>query len=301
MEMLQFLEADKEQLRNGLMKAGTPEQAQTVLEKEFDKLLLQYNEECAEERVRNEARHMTQTAKMMIPLISAAGETRIWSKNAGGTGAGSKSLTKRSIACIAGGALFLVAAIVSMALSAGASLTASALLGAIPAAILGGALLFWGGRLSLELKTDGQDAKRGEETYQVEIRVDPDRVWSGLRATVLSIDKGLQEARESVNYERDRISESEGGGLTDEEAELFSGLLESAYSLKEEAADDSAILETISQIRYYLHRKQVETVDYGGGKREWFELLPGRQDMTIRPALVRNGVLVRKGLAVSAQ
>ena len=283
------------------MKAGTPEQAQTVLEKEFDKLLLQYNEECAEERVRNEARHMTQTAKMMIPLISAAGETRIWSKNAGGTGAGSKSLTKRSIACIAGGALFLVAAIVSMALSAGASLTASALLGAIPAAILGGALLFWGGRLSLELKTDGQDAKRGEETYQVEIRVDPDRVWSGLRATVLSIDKGLQEARESVNYERDRISESEGGGLTDEEAELFSGLLESAYSLKEEAADDSAILETISQIRYYLHRKQVETVDYGGGKREWFELLPGRQDMTIRPALVRNGVLVRKGLAVSAQ
>ena len=155
MEMLQFLEADKEQLRNGLMKAGTPEQAQTVLEKEFDKLRLQCNEECAEERVRNEARHMTQTAKMMIPLISAAGETRIWSKNAGGTGAGSKSLTKRSIACIAGGALFLVAAIVSMALSAGASLTASALLGAIPAAILGGALLFWGGRLSLEVKTDG--------------------------------------------------------------------------------------------------------------------------------------------------
>ena len=301
MEMLQFLEADKEKIRSGLVKAGTTEQAQTVLEKEFDKLLLQYNEECVEERVRNEARHMTQAAKTMIPLISAAGETKIWSKNVGGPGAGGMKLTKRSIACIAGGALFLVAAIVSLALSAGSSLTALALLGAIPAAILGGALLFLGGRLSQELKAGGSGARQNDETYQVEIRVDPDRVWSCLRAAVLSIDKGLQEARESVNYERDRISESEGGGFSPEEAELFAGLLESAYSLKEEAADDSAVLETISQIRYYLHRKQVETVDYGGGKREWFELLPGRQDMTIRPALVREGVLVRKGLAVSAQ
>ena len=298
MDMMQFLEADKEQIRSGLVKAGSPEQAQTVLEKEFDKLLLQYNEECAEERVRNEARHMTQAAKMMIPLISAQGETRVWSKSTGSGGADLK-LTKTAIACIAGGILFVIAAIASLTAAAGSSLTISALLGAIPAAILGGGLLFWGGRLSFDRNTGG--SKPGDETQQVEIRVDPDRVWSCLRATVLSIDKGLHEAREAVNYERERLTESEGGGLAPEEAELFAGLLESAYSLREEVTDDSAVQETVSQIRYYLHRKQVETVDFGGGKREWFELLPGRQDMTIRPALVRDGVLVRKGLAVSAQ
>lgn len=298
MEMMQFLEADKEQIKSGLVKAGTPEQAQTVLEKEFDKLLLQYNEECAEERVRNEARHMTQAAKMMIPLISSQGETRVWSKSTGSGEAGLK-LTKTAIACLAGGILFVIAAIASLAATAGSSLTISALLGAIPAAILGGGLLFWGGRLSFDRNTGG--SKPGDETQQVEIRVDPDRVWSCLRAAVLSIDKGLHEAREAVNYERERLTESEGGGLAPEEAELFAGLLESAYSLREEVTDDSAVQETVSQIRYYLHRKQVETVDFGGGKREWFELLPGRQDMTIRPALVRDGVLVRKGLAVSAQ
>ena len=298
MEMLQFLEADKEQIRSGLVKSGTPEQAQTVLEKEFDKLLLQYNEECSEERVRGEARHMTQAAKMMIPLISAQGETRVWSKGGGGSGT---KLTVPAIGCIAGGILFIVAALAGLAIAAGSSLTVSSLLGSIPAAILGGGLLFWGGRLSLDRSAGGSNAKQGDETQQVEIRVDPDRVWSCLRAVVLSIDKGLQEAREAVNYEKERLTESEGGGLAPEEAELFSGLLESAYSLREEVTDDSAVAETISQIRYYLHRKQVETVDYGGGKREWFELLPGRQDMTIRPALVRDGVLVRKGLAVSAQ
>ena len=289
MEMMQFLESDKEQILSGLVKAGSPEQAQTVLEKEFDKLLLQYNEECVEERVRNEARHMTQAAKMMIPMISSQGETRVWSKSTGSGEAGMK-LTKTAIAAIA-----------SLAAAAGSSLTVSALLGSIPAAILGGGLLFWGGRLSLDQRKGGSGSGGGSDTQQVEIRVDPDRVWSCLRATVLSIDKGLREAGEAVNYERERLTESEGGGFAPEEAELFAGLLESAYSLREEVTDDSAVLETISQIRYYLHRKQVETVDYGGGKREWFELLPGRQDMTIRPALVRDGVLVRKGLAVSAQ
>ena len=56
MEMMQFLEADKEQLMSGLAAAGTPEQAEHVLDKEFDRLLLRDNEECALERVRDAAR-----------------------------------------------------------------------------------------------------------------------------------------------------------------------------------------------------------------------------------------------------
>lgn len=46
MEMMDFLEADKEQLMSGLRSAGSPEKAQNVVEKEFDRLLLRYNEEC---------------------------------------------------------------------------------------------------------------------------------------------------------------------------------------------------------------------------------------------------------------
>ena len=84
MEMMQFLEADKEQLMSGLAAAGTPEQAEHVLEKEFDRLLLRYNEECTLERVRDAARYMLQAAKMMIPMLSAAGETKVWSKSTGG-------------------------------------------------------------------------------------------------------------------------------------------------------------------------------------------------------------------------
>ena len=289
MEMLEFLESDKEQVMNGLVKAGEPEAAQAVLEKELDRLLLKYNEECAEERMRGSARHMRQTA----------GETRIWSKNSSSGGSQGVKLTKTAIACIAGGILFLVGALVGLALSAGKEISVSAILASIPAAILGGGLLFWGGRLSLERRSSSSG--RDDGSQQVEIRVNPDRVWACLRALVLSVDKSLQEVREAVNYEKSQLSASFGNGISPEEAELFSSLLESAYSQMQEYPDDASVQEMISHLRYYLHRKQVETVDYGGGKREWYELLPGMQEMTIRPALVKDGVLVKKGLAVARQ
>lgn len=303
MEMIQFLEADKEQLRSALAQAGTPDQAQGVLEKEFDKLLLRYNEECTEERLRDTARYIMQAAKMMIPLLSAAGETRVWSRSAGSgssDGGGGVKMTMPVIASMVGGIVFLVGALLGLAVSAGQGLSLSALLGSIPAAILGGALLFISGRFSNGNKSAAA-VSSGSGDQQVEIRVNPDLIWNCTRGVILSADKSLQEAQETVKYERSQLSASVGNGISPEESDLFANILESCYSLKEENPDEPSILETISMVRYYLHRKQIETVDFGNGKREWFELLPGKQQMTLRPALVRDGTLIRKGLAVAAQ
>lgn len=298
MDMTGFLEADREQLISGLKAAGTPEQAQRVVEKEFDRLLLRYNEECTVERVRDAARYMLQAAKMMIPMLSAAGETKVWSNSGAGVGAGGTKMTWKVIACLAGGAVFLAGAVLGLAVSAGNGLSMSALLGSIPAAILAGILLFFAGRLSFDNRAvPGQIA---QSEYQVEIRIDPEKVWSCMRAVILSVDKSLLEAEDAVNYERSQLPPSEGNGITPEEAELFSGIMENAYSRAQEDPGDSAAQETISIVRYYLHRKQVETVEFGGGKREWFELLPGQSNMTLRPAFVRDGELIRKGLAVAA-
>lgn len=301
MEMIQFLEADKEQLYGSITQAGTPEQVEGVIEKELDRLLLRYNEECKEERVRDTARYMLQTAKTMSPMISAAGETRVWERSTSGATGGETKWSKTAIISLAGGVLFLAGALLGLAVAAGSGLSFTSLLGSIPAAILGGALLFWSGRLSLirNAESGGGAGKGG--AAQVEIRVNPDKVWSCLRTTVLAMDKNLQEAAEVVRYEKNSLSASVGNGITPEEADLFAAILESAYSQKNDVPDDASALETISAVRYYLHRKQVETVDYGNGKREWFELLPGKQGMTLRPALTRDGALIRKGLAVSPQ
>jgi hypothetical protein len=244
---------------------------------------------------------MLQTAKTMSPMISAAGETRVWERSTSGATGGETKWSKTAIISLAGGVLFLAGALLGLAVAAGSGLSFTSLLGSIPAAILGGALLFWSGRLSLIRNAEsGAGAGKGGAA-QVEIRVNPDKVWSCLRTTVLAMDKNLQEAAEVVSYEKNSLSASVGNGITPEEADLFAAILESAYSQKNDVPDDASALETISAVRYYLHRKQVETVDYGNGKREWFELLPGKQGMTLRPALTRDGALIRKGLAVSPQ
>ena len=297
MEWIQLLENDKEQLMGDLAKAVSPENAQRVLEKEMDRLLMQYNEDCGEERLRDAARYMAETAKMMIPMISTANETKIWSGSSSHTsGSEGHGIPALAIACLAGGILMLAGGLFSMISFADGGIPAAAFFSAIPAAILGGGLLFLGGRLSLSKKTGDTSADS-----KVEIRIDPAGVWSCLRGVMLSIDKSLGEAQEVLSYERSRIKPSSGSLLSPEEAELFSGILESAYSRREEEPDDPSAQETISMVCYYLHRRQVETVEYGGGKREWFELLPGQKDMTMRPALVKDGTLIRKGLAVTSQ
>ena len=296
MEMMQFLEADKEQLMSGLAAAGTPEKAQSVLEKEFDRLLLRYNEECIEERVRDTARYLLQAAKMMVPMLSAAGDSKIWSDRAAGSGSGSGfKFTVPAIACLAAGAVFLVGSVLGPSFSSANGFSMPAFLGGVPASVLGGILLFFAGRLSISGK---RETSSGEQ--HVELRVEPDKVWSCTRALVLSIDKSLGEVAEALRYEKSQLPASAGNGVSPEEADLFSSLLEAAYSQRQENPGDGTAQEMISMVRYYLHRKQVETVEFGGGKREWFELLPGKQDVTLRPALVRDGVLIRKGLAVTA-
>ena len=300
MEMIQFLEEDRGQLISSLGQAGTPEACQSVLEKELDKLLLRYNEECAEERVRDAARYILQAARMMIPMLSAAGETKIWTGSAGSGSSGKEAgMTLPAIASLVGGIVFIAGAVIGLAVSGGEGLPLPALLGAIPAGILGGILVCFSGRPSGS-GSGGSPQKQDGDSH-VEIRVNPEMVWNCMRGLVLSADKSLAEVQEAVRYERNRLPSASGGAVSPEEAELFSNILETAYSFRQENADDPSALEMISTVRYYLHRKQVETVDLGGGKREWFELLPGKQEMTLRPALVKDGVLVKKGLAVAAQ
>ena len=56
--------------------------------------------------------------------------------------------------------------------------------------------------------------------------------------------------------------------------------------------------------RYYLHCKHVEVTDHdaassgdAGGTENWFDLIPAYETGTLRPALVSEGKLLKKGLA----
>ena len=92
------------------------------------------------------------------------------------------------------------------------------------------------------------------------------------------------------------------------ELELLSRLLEDAYGRR---GEDEQAEEEISQIRFYLHRKGIEAVDWtgdterqngtegggAGGRGGWFDMMPAFESGTLRPALVFDGRLLKKGMA----
>ena len=74
--------------------------------------------------------------------------------------------------------------------------------------------------------------------------------------------------------------------------ELISGLLTSAYG----APGESVSQTVISDVRYYLHRKGIEVVDYSEENRRMFSRMPGKKEATLKPALVKDGKVLAKGL-----
>ena len=66
-----------------------------------------------------------------------------------------------------------------------------------------------------------------------------------------------------------------------------------------------------SQIRFYLHRKGIDVVDWAGEdavsgpggaaaaavNSAWFDMMPAYEGGTLRPALIADGKLLKKGMA----
>ena len=130
-------------------------------------------------------------------------------------------------------------------------------------------------------------------------------------AASLSDDEGWGYLLRLRNY---MISQD---SFDENELDLMGQLLEDAYGRR--AADETAA-ELLSQLKFYLHKKQIDVVDFEDrmtyGQREasgqsasgedlsidrdrrsWFDMIPAYAAGTIRPALVRDGKLLKKGLA----
>ena len=56
-------------------------------------------------------------------------------------------------------------------------------------------------------------------------------------------------------------------------------------------------LERLGGVRFFLHKNGVEAVEWSPEKDELFDRLPGAENGTIRPALVAEETVLKKGLA----
>lgn len=286
MKLIDLLEKDKDSLLTELAAAKTAEKAIRVLENELDKLLMTYNEQCGNERERSAAAHMMQSIRLSLSLIDSNGETRVWETE---VSAGSKGrmnplgfiLMAAGLVLCAIGLLPVFTAAMDTMKEMDLFRPIALVLGGLAAEAVGGVLTRRFGK------------KDPQRRHHAETLIDSNKIYRSFRNAILSVDQNLDEIRAMQRWEkRDEAGLIDGHEVSASELDLFSDLLAASYS-----EDPEYALEKIAEIRYYLHRQQIEVVDYSEKTVQYFDMMPSLYAGTIRPALVADGKLLRKGIA----
>lgn len=318
-----LLEEDRERMRSQIEADRSVENTSKVLEKETDRLLMRYSQEQVPEVRLLAARHLLQAVRTSLPVIETISDVEVWQKET------PEQQQKRSPA----GILFLASGIaltvVPSLLHPGTILCA--LIGAVCLGI-GGFLLGRketrerSGRSYGNMAGTGRSNAPGTQApgIQKKYLVDPDGVYHLMKAAVITVDHSLDSLPipvEAGGYAGIKSApyggNSEAGmaalpGLdrpaalqdhaTPSDLDFYGELLESSYSIARQNLSDRTAREQIENLRYFLHGKGIEAVDYDEkADRAWFDFLPpGGGRMTLRPALMKEGKVLKRGLASEA-
>lgn len=284
--LLELLESDREMILASLNRDRSPAAAQAALEKALDRVSLRYAEQCDDPAARDAAQVILRAIRSALPLVDSVGEVRRWQKTAPTPAA--RRVRPAALGLMAVGVVLELAVMLGLLITGGRLTGAVAFIEALLPAALGMAALYWAG-----LKQGRPDKKKdAAPDLRDEFLIDADRVWHHLRGMMLLADSAVESARSRAAVDQQRQAAAGQGPLDKAQAELFAGLLEHCY-----AQGDADTREMAEGIRFYLHGLGVEAADYVKGREAWFEFLPARKAGTIRPALLIDDKLIKKGLA----
>ena len=284
--MQALLEKDKERFLNNMSAAKSSAEAVAAVEEQYSRILSAYNEKEENERIRNTAVFLTETVSSAAGFLNCDGESVIWSRSQYRPGV---SKPKRS----GWFAFFLILGILAL-IGAGAELIyltdafppSNEMILVLAIAAAAALFLFLSGIFSAKKKEENR-----QELY-AETIPDGEKTYHILLNSVLTMDRILEQIRNEELLAEKKALMEEKDSMKKEDIRLLSDLLESAYAENSEYGR-----QIVSELKFYLHRKNIDVVDYDGSNRDYFELMPSESAGTIRPALVIAGSVLRKGLA----
>lgn len=286
--LLELLEDDREMILSGIAGDRSTASAQAVLEKALDRIMLRASEKIPDAEDRDAAQLVLTSVRSALPLMDAVSEVRRWQRT---PGASVKTKPGRLwLAALIAGLVLAVGSVLGLSFSSACGLLTP--IRALIPVTLGLACVYWAGTRMAKTRRAADDPSDVRDEYLV----DGERLWHQLRGIMMASDSALQALsnRRRAQAVRADADAAAAGALDAGQIELFSGLLENAYA--QNSADAHEMAESI---RFYLHSARIEAVDYEKGRENWFEFLPASRSGTIRPALVSNGKLVKKGMAAA--
>ncbi len=291
MTMSEILESERQRVLSELSGEKTPSDTAAVCVRVLDRVLIRYNTDESSAARRAAASRMTEAAKALAPAMDSIGGTRLWER-ADAQGKQKKKLGFFPVFFLV---LGLLAELFADGLwiyqtTEGKEYLRTFLSGwwmfIVP--VMGGLLLLLSGSLMGRKKV-----RKPRKEQKVEVYTDADKVYRILHAVTLVMDRELKSVSDSADG-----ASSEGEEhrlLSNSELQLYSNILEAGY-----ASEEESIRECVEDLRFHLHRMGIEAVDYNEKNSGWFEKMPGTKTVTVRPALVSDGVLLQRGLVSGA-
>ena len=285
MNLQSYLEKDRERFTASLKQAQTPERTIPVIESEYDRILYEYNEQCESDYERRCAAMILQTARMAAPLVDCDGEIKIWEQGGKLLNGETKKTPLPAVLLLAAGIVLTVASLIVLG-GSDAVLNKCFSMPAAPIAFFAGLSCMFLAGLLFRKKTK---AVYSEKELKAEPHVNAEKVYRTMHAVLLVADRSIQEALSARRMEEEQANQEPSESKAD--LSFYSDLLEASL-----ARDGEYALDQISKVPFYLHQKGIEAVEYSDDIRSWFDVIPGKKKETIRPALVKDGRLLKKGI-----
>ncbi len=269
--MTVLLEKDKERF---LQRVSSLKEASAVMKEASDQLgrmLYAFNEEESQEFLQQCAYGLVQAAKASVGFLDCFEDATVWKT--------SVEKRERSKSWIP---LAIVAAglcMTGLLLVRGIGLITLAMVAA------GCLLAFVAGVRFTAVPKGGQETR-------TEVNLSGQRVYRCLYGMAVAMDSVLDELQTQATIEKRRRLDAKEGLMDMGLVEMFASLLDEIYAMDASESKDAML----SAIRYYLHKGNVELLEYNKDDARKFDVLPGRGG-TMRPAIVQEGKLLKKGLA----
>lgn len=288
MNMMEYLERDKEAFLQKLDEAGSIDRAETVIREEFARLLMQYNETCEEPLRRDVASLMMQTARLSSGLVNSVGETKIWEEINGKDNTKPERTLKQKLSFGAGAISGIFSVFCGVFANAGESLQITQLIVSVVFMILAVLCGWFAGKSD----SNGKNGKTIPSAYHTENRINAQHVYTCMHNMIFAADQDLGRLEVPSVPQIEDKEMGNSGNVPATEIELFSDLLEGLY-----CEDGEYALDKLRSVKHYLHQNGIEVVAYDGKNRELFDFMPSMKAGTFRPALVSDGKILKRGLA----
>lgn len=285
--MQALLEKDKERFLHNMDGAKSSSESVRTVEEQLGRILSAYNEEEENERVKNTAAILIESLSSSAGLLDCDGESTIWSKSEYRPGISKPKRSGWFVFFFLLGFLLLLAAGAGLIYFTDSFPPSNEMIIGLSVLAVAALFLFLAGIFSAKKKEENR-----QELY-AETIPDGEKTYHILLNSVLTMDRILERVRNEDLLENKKALLEERENLKKEDIRLYSELLESAYG----EGESEYAKQIISDVKFYLHQKKIDVVDYDGDNREFFELMPSEVNATIRPALVIAKQVLRKGLA----